>query len=76
MKNRKYRIYRMIGDAGAMQPLEDSPMSTRKADIDKWIKENAETLLRDKDEGLSLHLYIFAEPYVRTLTKETRVTVK
>lgn len=57
-----------------MVALTGCPKSTRLADIDKFIKANDEKILDDfgTDE---VKVYIFPEPIIRTIKRETKVSV-
>ena len=71
----KYLTFQPLPEVkGGLVKMADCPESSRMVDIDKYLKANADKILDDfgTDE---VQIAVFLAPVVKTIKRETKVTV-
>ena len=71
----KYLLFRAGAASGTMEIVKEAPKPTQKAELEIWLKKNAEKLLADYAVE-SIEFAIFREPEKKTVSRKTVVEVK
>ena len=76
-KTKKYLAMEPIVDSdltGAIKPLEGWTRSSRMEDLDKFLAANSHRIL-DRYDSDEVQIAVFPPPVIRTIKRETKVTV-
>lgn len=71
----EYQLFKEATVACSIELVKDAPKSTRKDDLVKWLKKNAEKLLEEYQVD-SMEFLIFREPEKKSIVRKTVIDVK